>query len=76
MHALRERERKHLHCGRKECYGGLTNETNLPPPGKGEWHTDESLVVGKYAQTRQRRLRGKVVKSGHGRHYKRTLAMP
>ena len=34
------------------------------------------LVVGKYAQTRQRRLRGKVVKSSHGRHYKRTLAVP
>ena len=34
------------------------------------------LVVGKYAQTRQRRLKGKVVKTGHGRHYKRTLAMP
>ena len=34
------------------------------------------LVVGKYAQTRQRQLRGKMVKSGHGRHYKRTLAMP
>ena len=33
-------------------------------------------MVGKYAQTRQRRLKGKVVKSGHGRPYKRTLAVP
>ena len=41
VHALRERERKHLHRGKKECYGGLPNETNLPSPGKGEWHTDE-----------------------------------
>ena len=74
MHALREKERKHLCRGKQECYGGLRNETNLPLSGKGECHTD--LVVGKYAQTRQRRLRGKVVKTGHGRHYKRTLAVP
>ena len=60
MHALRERERKHLCRGRKECYGGLRNETNLPLSGKGECYTD--LVVDKYAQTRQRRLRDKVVK--------------
>ena len=60
MHALRERERKHLCRGRKECYGELRNEINLPLSGKGECHTD--LVVGKYAQTRQRWLRGKVVK--------------
>ena len=38
---MRERERKHLRRGRKECYDGLTNETNLPLFGKGEWHTDE-----------------------------------
>ena len=41
MHALRERERKHLCRSRKECYGGRTNETNLPLSGKGECHTDE-----------------------------------
>ena len=33
-------------------------------------------MVGKYAQTKQRRLKGKVVKSSHGRPYKRTLAVP
>ena len=48
--------------------------TNLPLSGKGECHTP--LVVGKYAQTKQRRLKGKVVKTGHGRYYKRTLAVP
>ena len=58
---MRERERKHLCRGRKECYGGLRNETNLPLFGKGECHT--LLVVGKYAQIRQRRLKGKVVKN-------------
>ena len=33
--------------GRKECYGGLKNETNLPLSGKGECYTP--LVVSKYA---------------------------
>ena len=60
VHALRvERESIYTVAGKK-CYGRLRNETNLPLSGKGECRTD--LVVGKYAQTRQRRLRGKVVK--------------
>ena len=33
------------------------------------------VVVGRYTQTRQRWLRAKIVKSGHGRHYKEALAM-
>ena len=41
----------------------------------GEWHTDGPMVVGKYTQTKQRLLRAKIVKSGHGRHYKRALAV-
>ena len=57
---LESRERKHLYRGRKKCYGIQRNETNLPLSGKGECRTD--LVVGKYTQTRQRRLRGKTVK--------------
>ena len=60
VHALRvERESIYTVAGKK-CYGRLRNETNLPVSGKGECCTN--LVVGKYAQTRQRRLRGKVVK--------------
>ena len=43
--------------------------------GDGEWHTDGPVVVGKYTQTRKRLLRAKIVKSGHGRHYKGALAM-
>ena len=39
--------------------------------GDGGWHTDGPVVVGKYTQTRQRRLRAKTVKSDHGRHYKK-----
>ena len=57
---LESRERKHLYRGRKKCYGIQRNKTNLPLSGKGGCRTD--LVVGKYAQTRQRQLRGKMVK--------------
>ena len=41
--------------------------------GGGEWNTNELVVVGKYTQTRQRWFKGKIVKSGHGRHYKKTF---
>ena len=33
------------------------------------------VVVGKYTQTRKMLLRAKIVKSGHGRHYKKALAV-
>ena len=32
-------------------------------------------MVGRYTQTKQRWLRAKIVKSGHGKHYKEALAM-
>ena len=44
--------------------------------GGGEWNTDKPVVVGKYTQTRQRWLKGKIVKYGHGRHYKKTFTVP
>ena len=44
--------------------------------GVGEGDADELVVVGKYTQTRQRRLKGKIVKSGHDRHYKKTFTVP
>ena len=37
--------------------------------GDGERHTD--VVVGKYTHTRTRRLRAKIVKYSHRRHYKK-----
>ena len=43
--------------------------------GDGEWHIDGPVVVGKYTQTRQRWLRAKTVKSGHGRPYKRRFLL-
>ena len=57
---LESRKRKHLYRDRKKCYGIQRNETNLPLSGKGGCRI--VLVVGKYAQIRQRRLRGKMVK--------------
>ena len=39
--------------------------------GSGTANTDEPVVVDKYTQTRQRWLKVKIVKSGHGRHYKK-----
>ena len=44
--------------------------------GVGEGDADEPVVVGKYTQTRQRWLKGEIVKSGHGRHYKKTSTVP
>ena len=43
--------------------------------GDGEWHTNGPVVVSKYTQIRQIWLRAKIVKSGHGRHYKKALAV-
>ena len=34
------------------------------------------MVIGKYTKTRQRWLKGKIVKSGHGRCYKKTSTVP
>ena len=44
--------------------------------GGGDWNTDELVVIGKYTQTRQRWLKGKIVKYGHGMHYKKTFTVP
>ena len=41
----------------------------------GEWHIVRPVMVGRYTQTRQRWLRARIVKSGHGRHYKEAFAM-
>ena len=43
--------------------------------GDGEWHTVRLVVVSRYTQTKQRWLRTRIVKSGHGRHYKEALAV-
>ena len=44
--------------------------------GAGDGDVDEPVVVGKYTQTRQRWLKGKIIKSSHDRCYKKTSTMP
>ena len=73
---MRDRERKHLHQGRKGCHGKLINKTVFLCLELGRGDIDEPVVVDKYTQTRQRWLKGKIVKSGHGRHYKKTFTVP
>ena len=76
MHAMRDRERKRLHRGRKRRHGRPINKTVFSLSGAGEGDADELVVVGKYTQTRQRWLKGKIVKSGHDMHYKKTFIVP
>ena len=52
------------------------NKTVFSLSGAGEGDADELVVVGKYTQTRQRWLKGKIVKSGHNKHYKKTFTVP
>ena len=47
----------------------------LPCLVMGGRHTDGTVMAGQYTQTRQRELRVKTVKSGHGRHYKRRVLL-
>ena len=76
MHAIRDRERKRLHRGRKGRHGRPINKTAFSLSGAGEGDANEPIVVGKYTQTRQRWLKGKIVKSGHDRRYKKTFTVP
>ena len=67
----RERERTQTVAGK-----GVTTDKQTKYPslsGDGGWHTDGIVMVDQYTQTRQRRLRAKIVKSGHGRHYKKRI---
>ena len=76
MHAMRDRERKRLHRGRKWRHGRPINKTAFSLSAVGEGDTNEPVVVGKYIQTRKRWLKGKIVKSSHGMHYKKTFTVP
>ena len=75
MHAMRDRERKHLHRDRKGCHGRLINKTVFfclelgrgcrRTSGGRQVHQDQTKVVKEQNS-----------KSGHGRHYKKTFAVP
>ena len=68
----KERERTQTVAGKGVTVDKQTKYPSLS--GDGGWHTDGTVIVGQYTQTKQRRLRAKTVKSGHGRCYKkRTL---
>ena len=67
----RERERTQTVAGKDATADKQTKYPSLS--GDRGWHTDETVMVGQYAQTRQRRLRAKTVKSGHDRHYKKRV---
>ena len=69
---MRDRERKRLHCGRKGRHGKPINKIAFSLSGVGEGDAGEPVVVGKYTQTRQRWFKGKIIKFGHGRYYKKT----
>ena len=70
---MRDRERE----GTQTVAGkGVTTDKQTKYPSlssDGGWDTDETVMVGQYTQTRQRRLRAKTVKSGYGRHYKKRV---
>ena len=76
MHAMRVGERKCLHRGRKGSHDRPINKTTFSLSGAGEGDANEPVVVYKYTQTRQRWLKGKIVKSSHDRRYKKTLTVP
>ena len=73
---MRDRERKRLHHGRKGRHDKPINKTAFSLSEAGEGDANEPVVVGKYTQTRQRWLKGKIVKFGHGRRYKKTSIVP
>ena len=76
MHAMRVGERERLHRGKKGRHGRPINKTTFSLSRAGEGDASELVVVSKYTQTRQRWLKGKIVKSGHGRYYKKTSTVP
>ena len=71
---MRDKERKRTQT--VAAKGATIDKQTKYPSLSGDrgWHIDKPVVVGQYTQTRQRRLRAKIVKSSHGRYYKkRTL---
>ena len=76
MHAMRVGERKRLHRGRKGHHDRPINKTAFSLSGARKGDASEPMVVSKYTQTRQRWLKGKIVKFGHGRCYKKTFIVP
>ena len=45
---MRDKERKHLHRGKRGCHGRLINKTAFLCLESGREDVDELVVVGKY----------------------------
>ena len=73
---MRDKERKRLHRGKKGRHDRPINKTVFSLSGVREGDANEPVVVGKYTQTRQRWLKGKIIKFSHNRCYKKTSTMP
>ena len=73
VHAIRDRERETMPRQILARKGATADKQTKYPSlsSDGRWHTDGPMVVSQYTQTKQKRLRAKTVKSGHGRHYKK-----
>ena len=70
-----ERENAYT-VGRKGCHSWPINQTAFSLSGVGEGDANEPVVVGRYTQTKKWWLKGKIVKSGHNRRYKKTSTVP
>ena len=70
---MRDRERERTQTVSRK--GATTaKQTKYPSlSSDGGWHTDGTVMVSQYTQTRQRRLRAKTVKFGHDKHYKKRV---
>ena len=73
MHAMRDRERERTQTVAGKGATAYKQTKYFSLSGDGGWHTDGTVMVGQYTQTKKRRLRAKTVKSGHGRHYKKRV---
>ena len=67
---MRDREKKGTQTIARKGATQTNKQNSFPLSSNGEWHIDRLVVVGRYTQTRQRLLRAKIVKFGHGWHYK------
>ena len=73
---MRDRERERTQTVAEKVPRQTNKQNTLLCLVMGGWHTNGPVVIGKYIQTRQRRLRAKIIKFGHSRHYKKkTLAV-
>ena len=72
---MKDRERKCTHTIAGNGATADNKKNSFLLSGDGEWHTNGPVVISRYTQTRKKWLRAKIIKSGHGRHYKEALTV-